>query len=70
MISWVTVRIGANVTGAIKHFIQQVNDCDLGYLLLAARPSLLPFLITQSAPPSFAIPHPPTRPPTIPTPHP
>ncbi|MGA8082911.1 MAG: PDZ domain-containing protein, partial [Candidatus Nitrosopolaris sp.] len=37
---------------------------------LAARPSLLPILITQSTPPSFAIPHPPTRPPTIPTPHP
>ncbi|HXX97946.1 MAG TPA: trypsin-like peptidase domain-containing protein [Candidatus Bathyarchaeia archaeon] len=37
---------------------------------LSARPSLIPFLITRSAPPSFAIPHPPTRPPTIPTPHP
>jgi hypothetical protein len=36
---------------------------------LGARPSLLPFLITL-APPSFAIPHPPTRPPTIPAPHP
>jgi S1-C subfamily serine protease len=35
---------------------------------LTARPSLLPFLITQSVPPS--IPHPPIRPPTIPTPHP
>jgi S1-C subfamily serine protease len=35
---------------------------------LADRPSLLPFLITQSVPPS--IPHPPIRPPTIPTPHP
>jgi S1-C subfamily serine protease len=35
---------------------------------LAARPSLLPFLTTRSAPPS--IPHPPMRPPTIPTPHP
>jgi hypothetical protein len=37
---------------------------------LAARPSLLPFLTTRSAPPSFAIPHPPMRPPAIPTPHP
>jgi S1-C subfamily serine protease len=37
---------------------------------LAARPSLLPILITQSTPPSFAIPHPPIRPPTIPIPHP
>jgi S1-C subfamily serine protease len=33
---------------------------------LAARPSLLPFLTTQSAPPS--VPHPPMRPPTIPAP--
>jgi S1-C subfamily serine protease len=33
---------------------------------LSARPSLLAFLTTRSAPPSFAIPHPPT----IPTPHP
>jgi S1-C subfamily serine protease len=33
---------------------------------LTARPSLLPFLATRSAPPS--IPHPPTQPPTIPTP--
>jgi S1-C subfamily serine protease len=39
-------------------------------ITLAARPSLLPFLTTRSAPPSFAIPHPPMRPPTIPTPHP
>jgi S1-C subfamily serine protease len=36
---------------------------------LTARPSLIPFLTTRSAPPSFAIPHPPLRPPTIPTPH-
>ncbi len=38
--------------------------------ILTARPSLLPFLITPSAPPS-SIPHPqpPTRPPTIPSPH-
>jgi S1-C subfamily serine protease len=38
--------------------------------ILTARPSLLPFLITPSAPPS-PIPHPqpPTRPPTIPSPH-
>ncbi len=35
---------------------------------LVARPSLLPFLATRSPPPSFAIPHPPTRPPTIPIP--
>ena len=35
---------------------------------LTARPSLLPFLTTRSAPPS--IPHPPMRPPTIPVPHP
>jgi S1-C subfamily serine protease len=35
---------------------------------LSARPSLLPFLTTRSAPPS--IPHPPMRPPTIPIPHP
>jgi S1-C subfamily serine protease len=35
---------------------------------LTARPSLLPFLTTRSAIPS--IPHPPMRPPTIPTPHP
>jgi S1-C subfamily serine protease len=35
---------------------------------LASRPSLLPFLTTRSASPS--IPHPPMRPPTIPTPHP
>jgi S1-C subfamily serine protease len=35
---------------------------------LSARPSLLPFLTTRSAPPS--IPHPPMRPPTIPMPHP
>jgi S1-C subfamily serine protease len=35
---------------------------------LSARPSLLPFLTTRSAPPSM--PHPPMRPPTIPTPHP
>jgi S1-C subfamily serine protease len=34
---------------------------------LTARPSLLPFLTTRSAPPS--IPHPPMRPPTIPIPH-
>jgi S1-C subfamily serine protease len=33
---------------------------------LAARPSLIPFLTTRSAPPS--IPHPPMRPPTIPHP--
>ena len=37
---------------------------------LTARPSFLPFLTMRSAPPSFAIPHPPVRPPTIPTPHP
>ena len=37
---------------------------------LTARPSLIPFLTTRSAPPSFAIPHPPMRPPTIPMPHP
>ena len=36
---------------------------------LAARPSLLPFLTTRSAPPSFSIPHPPMRPPLIPIPH-
>ena len=36
---------------------------------LTARPSLLAFVITQSVPPS-SIPHSPTRPPTIPTPHP
>jgi len=35
---------------------------------LAARLSLIPFLTIRSAPPS--IPHPPVRPPTIPTPHP
>jgi len=35
---------------------------------LAARPSLIPFLTTRSAPPS--IPHPPIRPPLIPIPHP
>jgi S1-C subfamily serine protease len=35
---------------------------------LSARPSLLPFLTTRSAPPSM--PHPPIRPPTIPIPHP
>jgi S1-C subfamily serine protease len=35
---------------------------------LSARPSLLPFLTTRSALPSM--PHPPMRPPTIPTPHP
>jgi S1-C subfamily serine protease len=35
---------------------------------LSARPSLLPFLSTRSAPPS--IPHPPIRPPTIHIPHP
>jgi S1-C subfamily serine protease len=34
---------------------------------LTARPSLIPFLTTRSAFPS--IPHPPVRPPTIPTPH-
>ncbi|HYA84290.1 MAG TPA: trypsin-like peptidase domain-containing protein [Candidatus Bathyarchaeia archaeon] len=34
---------------------------------LAARLSLIPFLTTRSAPPS--IPHPPVRPPTIPSPH-
>ena len=37
-------------------------------ITLAARPSLLPFLTTRSAPPSFAIPHPPVRPPAIPHP--
>jgi S1-C subfamily serine protease len=37
---------------------------------LAARPSLLPFLTARSAPPSFSIPHPPIRHPTIPMPHP
>jgi len=37
---------------------------------LAARPSLLPFLSTRSAPPSLPILHPPIRPPTIPVPHP
>jgi S1-C subfamily serine protease len=37
---------------------------------LSARPSLPPFLNTRSAPPSFQIPHPPTRPPTIPIPRP
>jgi S1-C subfamily serine protease len=36
---------------------------------LTARPSLLPFLTTQAAPPS-PIPHSPTRPPTIPIPQP
>jgi S1-C subfamily serine protease len=36
---------------------------------ITTRPSLIPFLTTRSAPPSFAIPHPPVRPPTIPTPH-
>jgi PDZ domain len=35
---------------------------------LSARPSLIPFLTTRSAPPS--IPHPPMQPPTIPIPHP
>jgi S1-C subfamily serine protease len=35
---------------------------------LTARPSLIPFLTTRSVIPS--IPHPPMRPPTIPTPHP
>lgn len=35
---------------------------------LAARPSLLPFLTIRLAPPSIT--HPPTEPPTIPTPHP
>ena len=35
---------------------------------LAARLSLIPFLTIRSASPS--IPHPPVRPPTIPTPHP
>ena len=35
---------------------------------LSARPSLLPFLTTRSVPPSFAIPHPPMLPPTIPHP--
>jgi S1-C subfamily serine protease len=35
---------------------------------LTARPSLIPFLTTRSVMPS--IPHPPMRPPTIPTPHP
>jgi S1-C subfamily serine protease len=37
---------------------------------LATRPSLLPFLTARSALPSFSIPHPPIRPPTIPMPHP
>ena len=37
---------------------------------LAARPSLLPFLIIRSVPPSSPIPHSPMRPPTIPIPHP
>jgi S1-C subfamily serine protease len=37
---------------------------------LAARLSLLSFLTTGSAPPSFSIPHPPIRPPTILIPHP
>jgi S1-C subfamily serine protease len=37
---------------------------------LAARPSLLPFLTTRSALPSFGMHHPPVRPPTIPRPHP
>ena len=37
---------------------------------LAARPSLLPFLTTRSALPSFSIPHSPRQPPTIPTPSP
>jgi S1-C subfamily serine protease len=39
---------------------------------LTARPSLLPFLTTRSAPPSPppSIPHPPMRPPTIPIPPP
>ncbi len=36
---------------------------------LTARPSLLPFLTTRSAPP-FPVPHLPTRPPTIPRPQP
>jgi S1-C subfamily serine protease len=36
--------------------------------ILAARPSLLPFLTTRSVPPSIH--HPPMRPPTIHTPHP
>jgi S1-C subfamily serine protease len=37
---------------------------------LSARPSLIPFLTTRSAIPSFPNPHPPMRPPIIPTPHP
>ncbi|MGC2683624.1 MAG: PDZ domain-containing protein, partial [Candidatus Nitrosopolaris sp.] len=37
---------------------------------LAARLSLLSFLTTGSAAPSFSIPHPPIRPPTIPIPYP
>ena len=37
---------------------------------LSARPSLIPFLTTRSAIPSFPNPRPPMRPPIIPTPHP
>jgi S1-C subfamily serine protease len=37
---------------------------------LTARPSSLPFLTTRSTPPSFSIPHPPARHPTIPRAHP
>jgi S1-C subfamily serine protease len=37
---------------------------------LTARPSLLLFITTRSAPPSLPMPHPPMRPPTIPEPHP
>jgi S1-C subfamily serine protease len=36
---------------------------------LAARPSLLPFITTRSAPPTLPVPHPPMRPPTIHVPH-
>jgi S1-C subfamily serine protease len=58
--------IGDNITLTVYRHGHEANL----KTILTARPSLLPFLITPSAPPS-PIPHPqpPTRHPTIPSPH-
>ena len=58
--------VGDNITLTVHRNGHEANL----KTILTARPSLLPFLITPSAPPS-SIPHPqpPIRPPTIPSPH-
>jgi S1-C subfamily serine protease len=58
--------VGDNVTLTVYRNGHMVNL----KVTLSARPSLLLFITTRSAPPSLPIPHPPMRPPSIPVPHP